>query len=382
MIEVFINYERYEGFKDIRVTKPLNGLAGSFEFTTVSNDMAELPVGLYDLVTVKVDGEPVIQGYVDPLTPKYDKESHGISLAGYDKTRDIVDCSILANTQYTGPMNFATFCKKVLEDNGINDIFVEETGAFAVLDNEEVISSKPGKGIFEFLDEIARKKNVLLSTNGLGNLVLYNNTGVLSPIVVSNKLGETNNTIRDGEVSYDMGKRFKKIIVKSQGGSDGIYGMTSASSGVEDIQGEASDLDVKRNRIKVIISKTATDAEGCRNQAKWEVNKRRADSAKYSIGVKDHSDPRSGELYFPGKKVVVRDDFADISSIMLIDSVVWSQTLESKGTEIEFVANDAYSLQTEDPAKAVNKVGENIQGEPTLTVVDYEEFLNRRGSSQ
>lgn len=379
MIQVFINNKEYTGFKDINVKKPLNGLAGSFEFTTVSSDLAETPVKLYDKVFIRVDGESVLNGYIDPITPSYTVDSHGLAVSGFDKTRDIVDCSIYANTQYKGPMNFSTLCEKVLKDNGINDILVfEGQGAFAAYSDVEEVSSKPGKSIFEFLDEQARKKGVLLSSDGNGNLLIYKNTGVASGIILNNKRGESNNTLREGSVSYDMSKRFSKVIVKSQGGSDGFFGVVRGGIDVENIEGSATDEDVKRNRTKVIISKTATDVVGCTDQAKWEVNKRRSDSAKYTLAVRGHS-ANNGDLYKPGLKVVARDDFADINSIMLINSVVWAQTLTSKSTELELVANDAYSLNISDPTKSINKLGDNVKGEGELTVVDYQEFLKSIG---
>lgn len=375
MIEVFINNLSYDTFKKIRVTKTRNGIAGSFEFTTVTNDLVSTDINLYDEVRIKIDGDWIINGYIDPIATAYDEDTHELTVAGHDKTKDIVQCSVSRNTQYKGPMFFEKFCEKVLFDNALTDFTVINEGVEAFVEEGETISSQTGKPVFEFIDEIARKKGVLLSSDGFANIVMFRNPNKISNIVINNKKGQGNNVIKDGSISYDMNNRFSQIIVLSQGGADGFSSVARAVIDAESVEGFAIDPDVKRSRLKVIISKTATDVVGCKKQAIWEVNKRRADSVKYSIKVRDHSAPSEG--YLPGKKIIIKDDFVDIASIMLIDSTEWVQTLTSKSATLTLVHNDAYKIQATDPTKFINKVGENIKGSAKLNVVEFQDFIKQ-----
>ena len=43
--------------------------------------------------TVSVDGEPLISGYIDVVSPHYSADEHGINVSGRDRTGDLVDCS-------------------------------------------------------------------------------------------------------------------------------------------------------------------------------------------------------------------------------------------------------------------------------------------------
>ncbi|RLC69254.1 MAG: hypothetical protein DRH97_00145 [Chloroflexi bacterium] len=361
-IEILINGEIFGSLKEIKVTDALNSIAGSFEFSTSIQQLEDAGIKEYDDVIVKIDGEHILRGYINPNTVSYSKSSHDLTTGGHGNLIDLVDSSVFANTQYQGPMTFSVFCVKVMLDNGFSGIkVIDESDGDSDFTKEEEMSAKTGDSIFEFLKKYAELKGLVLSSDGLGGLVLYNNTGISTDITMNNRYAETDNEfIKSGKAEYNMSKRFSKIIVKSQGGSDGFAGIARGGLNVEDIQGEALDSDVKRNRTKVIISKTATDAEGCTKQAVWEVNKRRADSIKYNVVVKGHKAP-NGKTWRAGMKIAVHDTYADVKSIMLLNSVVYN---EAKGggttSTLSFIANDAYKLQAEDPTKHTNKIGEGL----------------------
>jgi len=291
-----------------------------------------------------------------------------MTVGGFGNLIDLVESSIFSNTQYQGEMTFQIFAKRVLLNNGFSGLkVIDETDPEidTSFTSEEVASAKTGDSVFGFLKKQAELKGILLSSDGESNLVLYNNTGTDSNIAINNRYLENDNEVlKSGNSTYDMSKRFSKIIVKSQGGSDGFAAVARGGDGVENIQGEATDTAVKRNRVKVIISKTATDAEGCKKQAVWEVNKRRAQSISYKGIAKGHSAPKGG-VWKAGVKVSVFDTYADIKSIMLLNSVTYNES-KAAGTgttsTLEFIANDSYKLQTEDPTKHTNKIGEGYTG--------------------
>lgn len=359
-IEVIINGSVFNSIKDIKVTKSIDSIAGSFEFVTAVKNLTGGDFKAYSPVFIMIDGTVVLSGYIDPQSTSYTRNTHSLTVGGFGNLVDLVDVSVNSNTQYVGPMTFLNFCKKVIADNGLDFRVIDKSDGVSFT-KEEIASSETGASVFEFLDKYAKLKGVLLSSDGESNLVIFNSTGINSGVSIINiEDADNNNIIKAGKTDFKMRNRFSKIIVKSQGGTDGWQSLSFGDVSSADIQGEATDSDVSRNRVKVIISKTATDIDGCTKQAVWEVNKRRSDSVNYGVSVFGHA-AFNGEIWEPGMQVSVNDTYADIESNMLLKSVVYNW---NKGTgttsDLVFVANDAYKLQAEDPTKSINKVGENV----------------------
>jgi len=360
MIELIINGKLYTQFEEISIIKALDTLGGGFEVIVASEDLLSFPIKLYQSAIIIVDGKPIINGYINIIDTGYDPHTHTIRIVGNDNAIDIAQSDVRSNTQYSGVLTFGLFCQKVLSDNAIFDVNVVDLSFGVVFSAEEEMSAETGTNIFEFLDKYARKKGVILNSDGNGNLIVYRNTGFsVGSILVNKKGSNSNHYILSSNGGYDMTSRYSRIIVKSQGGDDGLYGLAQ-NNGNEDIQAELQDGEVLKFRTKVIISETATDLKGCREQATWEINKRRADSISYSATVQGFKAP-NGIVFEAGQLVTIDDDFADIQSMMLLNSVNYKQSQPDGSTcTLQFISSDAYKLQSEFPTNKVDKVATDL----------------------
>lgn len=274
---------QYSQFSEISVQKSLAAIGGSFEFVCASDDLTGFPVPVYSNAVCSVDGVNIITGYVTKIITSYDTSSHTVNIIGTDRAIDVVDCSVVSNTQYKAPISIAELAERVIADSGLEGIGVVDKSDSGQLRDPDEISAETGKGIFEFLDEYAKKQNVVLTSDGDGNIVVFRNAGFNGGARLENKKGSSaNKYIISASGTTDVSKRFSSVSVRSQGGLSGFFEFAADTADVENIEGASEDSAVQRNRPRTIIAQSANDAKGCQEQATWEVNKRRSDSIIYT----------------------------------------------------------------------------------------------------
>ena len=115
------------------------------------------------------------------------------------------------------------------------------------------------------------------------------------------------------------------------------------------------DSDIRAGRQFVIVAENA--GSNLLDRAKWEANVRKARGRVYGATV-DGFYNETGELWQVNKLVQVVDEFVDINSRMLINSVNFSANIYGgKNTTLSLVEKNAYSLTLEEPG--VDEVGAN-----------------------
>jgi prophage tail gpP-like protein len=348
-ISLLVNGKEYTQFKEIKVSRSLDSIAGSFEFIAANKSISQFPLKLWDEVQVRVNGIVVIGGYISKLVPSYSESKHDINVIGFDIARDLADVTISANAQYATPISMAKLVQRVMNDNGITDVLVLDESGAEDFKEGELMAGETGDTVWSYIDKHAKKRQVLVVADGSGGINIYRNRGIDSGVTLENKVNrQQNSRILSSAATYDNSKRFSKVIVKSQG-----------EFGESDVSGEATDSTVKRSRIKTIISDTVQDIAACNELAKWEVNKRRSDSVQYTCNVQGFW-AKENLIWGPNLLVNVLDDYADINSSMLLRDVNYSFSEKSGSTtSLTFVAPDSYSLQANDPRNA-NKIGDNL----------------------
>ena len=367
-VELISNGKTYSLVKSIKVSKSLDGIAGSFEAVIANDRIDDLPIHVQDEIVIKINGEQVISGLVNKIDVDYSSDSsgnvsHNIKISGFDYTISVVQGQIFSNSQYASPISLKKLYEKVLEDNGIINIkvidkstrteFTDISGIVTLLasdvDKKVVILTVPesteisantGDTIFSFMDKYARLLGVILGGDGNSAITIDEASSAFSkefkgPTLV-NKFGANNNVrILSGGSSRDYSNRFNKVLVFSQndGGGQGDKG-----SG---IMGIASD-DVAKSGSKVIIADTVLDKTKADAMAKWEVRQRRANSINYHCAVQGFS-ADGKEIWKPGMVVDIQDDYAGVASRMKLRSVAF--TLDETGTvtSLDFVPKDSYT---------------------------------------
>ena len=366
MIELVVDGTPFEGFTDISVNKTLEAISGDFTFTATSSNVSSFPIKRGSPCKVQINGQTVIDGFIDTISVSYSASDHSISITGRDKTADIIDSTMIGDKEFNPPIGLVQIIKKALSDNGISNVnVINNAGTIAPFQKGDFVSASIGMTVFEFIELYTRKRQVLLTTNGDGDVVLARAGNTNAVGTLQHVIGGRGNNILASNINYDETARYSRYILKSQNNHT-----ASSSLGMLDLtqstnqKGQATDSDIRSSRVLEIYSKSTDNSADLKNLAIWNANLRRAKSADYKVTVQGFfQDENKSRLWSINELVQVVDDFADVNATLLVKSVNYKLNLQNGSTtEIGLVDKDAYTLQAQIDAadKKANKQGKAL----------------------
>lgn len=322
-IELYASGMKYGGWIRAEITRSIEAVAGAFKLTVSGlgqGEPAGLPIKPGDECKVTVGGETVITGHVDDVEIAYDAGRHDITVAGRDATGDLVDCSIV--------MEGGEWKNRVLYQ-----IAVDICGPFGigVVTNAPVgmpfdtLRHQKGETAFELLERAARMRGVLMTSDGLGNLVITG-AGEMKVFTVL----ERGVNILAAKGLFSQRERFSGYIVIGQKAGNNLFSGTAAS----EIVADADDNGVKRYRPLIIQTEEPGDARALKERAEWERNVRagRANRITYTVAGWEHD----LGLWRPNELVTVRDSWMGLDGETLLIGTV-KFIIDEKGSRTELV---------------------------------------------
>ncbi len=339
-----MNGVEFSGFKSSSVTSSMETVSSAFSFSSTAQPGSSYPIKAGDSVTVDVDGTTRVTGSVDTVSVSYSDSSHTITIAGRDKLADLIDSTVGDTKQIVAPISLSAVCRLILDGIGLTDVQVinniEDIEDFK---EGELVSASVGEKGFEFLEKFARIRQALLTTDGLGNLVIERGSSKKLKTQLINIPRNKLSNITKGSSTVDISKRYNKYkCAGDQNVSSGISEESFADISAQ--SGEAIDNDIRSSRVLEFNSEENASSETCANRATWEANVRRARSITATITVPKNS--ANNELWIPNRLVDINDVFLNINAEMLIKSVQYSQTLQGGSTTtMDLITPDAYTLE-------------------------------------
>lgn len=299
----------------------------SFDFTDrFINDLTtagDLPFIEGDTCQITVDGELVIDGFIDDIPISYDGTSHSLQVTGRSLQGDLVDCSAIHKTGHWKDAKLIDLCKDVAEPFGIAVKFdpatvlpfdaaqTEPFRKWAIEDEESahdfIVRACKMRGVFPLADAGTGVTIAKASPVPSGAVLSRPRTGVPGNILRGNRVGRYR-------------ERFSEYIVKSQSaGFDDWYGEDAASKGVH----ISSDSDIERYRPLVITSDGGGAAKELELRANWERNVRAGRSRRLSYDVQGAQKlgDLGGSVWTFNETVFVDDDFFGVQGLLLIIGV-------------------------------------------------------------
>lgn len=330
-IELKVKGGIFSGWERMEIKTGIEQIAGTFQLGITERWPGQdtpTPIMPGFGCEVLLDSETVITGYVDSSDVSYDEISHNISIAGRDKTGDLVDCSAIHKTgQWTNRTLFqiATDICKPFKINVIKQVDVGDPfPSFNIQDGERA---------FEALDRMARMRAVLLVSDGLGNLIItragqqHIATELVEGINIKRAIGK-----------FDWKERFSHYDVKGQHRGTDSESADAARGPV----GKADDTVIDRYRPLVILAEDQGHIASLAQRAEWEKNVRvgRANRATITVQGWKHADG----LWRPNSLVRVRSPmlYADID--LLIAQVTYKLDSSGTTTELELCRPEAFDL--------------------------------------
>lgn len=348
-IKIEVNGSEYSNFSSASVGLSIEAMSGEFAFEAVSTEREPLPIKLNDACSIIVDGEKVLTGFIEEISIGYDSKSHSISLSGRSKTCDIIDSSI-NSLEIKPPISLKGVIEKVVSHIGASIKVIDKTG----LDNRftpamDLISPEVGENAFSFIEKLARKKQVLLTTDGEGNIVVTQSGDDLAPASLQSVLNGDENNIESASASYHSSDRFNKYVSKSQlnlvalnesGESSSEYIVSQKSVGV-------TDNGVRPSRQFVLQSESSSSDAELQKRSEWEANIRKSRSLVYTATVNGYG--VGGKTWKPNQLTRIVDDFSGINAVMLVSTVDFSQEESGISTRLSFVEKNSYTLKINEP---------------------------------
>lgn len=294
-VRLTVDGDEWGGWQSYRINLGMQQLAGSFNLNLTerwAGQDTRRPLRKGSPCTLHYDGEVLITGYLDNVTPTYNAESHSITVSGRDKTADLVDCSA-PPTQWIG-RSLVAVARELCAPFGIAVIDLANA-------NAPFRSLKPNDGetVFDMLDQAARMRGVLLITDGKGNLVITRaGTARASDAL---RLGQN---VLTASGNFDMRDVYSTYTLKGQQPGDDWLSGESASA----VLAKATDSRVKRHRPLTLIADGPLDTATARERVTWERNVRWGRSESITYSVQGHRQS-NGQLWRQNMLVPVFDDY-------------------------------------------------------------------------
>lgn len=337
-----------KNFISAEVKRSIRSISGGFTFTTSADDNDALPVKVGDPIKILADDTPVITGFIDTISVGYGANGHTITASGRDITQDIVDSTVGSTKEFKGSLTLESIMFRVISDLGLGGVMkvINRVATLKPFLPTEITSAEIGQTAFDFFESYARKRQVLMTTDGAGNIELVRGAITPVPIFLANLTDKSDPTglvsnIISATASFDITNRFNKYTVRSQGNP--ISGLpTDTPDRIAEVKGEATDSDIRSSRRLEFKSEEPLNALEATERANWEQSIRRANSLRYSATVQGHSFSISKTLYNFNQLIVIQDDFCDIHDILLSTDVTFKYGLSGSTTTIDFTYKDAF----------------------------------------
>lgn len=383
-----IGAKSYSTFESLKVTRDINTMCSSFNISfgdkwRSSGDKWPLVPGA--MVGISIGQTPVINGYIDRVDVEASNTSRTIEIQGRDRTSDLIDSS--ASTLPKTEFKNVTLYDVAQTYASLFGILVSVSPGVDIGKPFEKLTVKQGSSVYEELERAAKLRNLLILSDGLGNLVITNRAGTatalpstknlvpsfdfaaaVKTLVISPVALVQGENILSAQATYDDSDRFQNYVVKGQRqGSDFVTGASATQ-----VTGVAFDADVLRFRSKTIISEGPLDFSGAQKRAAWESSIRAAKSIELAIEVQGWS-RSDGKLWDINEIVNVDAKFVGINSSMLITSVEFAKdTSGGTKTNLKLTRPDAFAKEPKnDPKKGLGWdkeiLGSNITRIKALT---------------
>ncbi len=347
-IQILIDSQGFTGFTEAVVSRSIFNASGKFKFTASPQDSLitgadsdNYPLQVQRQCTILVDDEPFLTGFSDEVIVKRSVSQSYIEMSGRDRTMDLIDSTLDAQTvaEFSGNITLKEMADKIIAALGIKDVKVIDTVGTRKFTKGELINFQQGETAFTFLQKYANKVNVLLTTDGKGNLTITNGTTTAAEATISPAI------IIDSQLMLSTGKQFNKYVCYAQSivAADlvNIDNNRVAGNGSE---GRITNTAIRAGRQLVFISDTPLPPNEATDRATWESNFRQAMGFRYQVVVKDFTHD-GGKIWQPNTPVNVEDTFTGINSKLLVETVSFSQSSEGLKTTLSLVPPNAYQLK-------------------------------------
>lgn len=330
-----IDTKRWEGWTEVSITRALKAVAGEIRLS-ITRDWKQaevMPVQRGTPIKVDIGHDRVATGYISEFIPSYDSKEVRYELICFDKTIDLVECSVVHASGQWNNITLDALAREVCQPFGIDVVVETDVGdAFTTIRLEQ------GETAFELLERVARQRGVLLTSNSYGNLVITR----ASTEVLNTRL-ELGVNIRAARGRFSDRSRHSEVIVKGDGWS-------GSSDNPEETGGKQVtqyDKGVARYRPHILIMEEQFTVEGASRRGAWHIANAiaKSDTSEVTVSGWRMGKDLSGELWPLNKQVPVRDNIQQLDKDLLIANVSYIDGKDGRVTVLSVVPPESMNIE-------------------------------------
>lgn len=359
MLEIRHNGIAYTMWESATFNRSLDTTCGQFSITASNPFSPAFPLRVGDRIQIIINGNPVINGFVDKITASGDLEGHRLNIAGRDKVSDLIDSSMPDSVKsMSGPISLKVMAEKIIAALGAQIKVVDSTGGIEDFGADDLQAAESGQKCMDFLVSFARKRQAYLITNGNGDLVLFKPIGQKVATQLLHTHGGANNNVKTAELELDISSRFNRYVVRTQSNTAADPSAGYDAQAVS-VTGNADDPEIRSSRyLEIQGEQSMTSAEGT-ERAKEEANLRRAKGLTYTATLYGDSQ-NDGSPWDIGFLVDAFDDYNGVRGELLMFAI--STTIDLSGgseTTVGCSPADAYRAKDKPSRRTKRKSKED-----------------------
>lgn len=347
-VRLVVNGAKYGGWKSVQVALSIESIAGSFEVEATDrwgDQLQAWAVAEEDACRVEIDGEVVIDGYVDRRGVALAADQRSLSFAGRDRAAQLVDCSAVLENYTFRSVGLLEIARTLAAPFSIE---VSAQAGLALATPAKFVVN-PGDTVFEALERVATIAGALVVSDGRGGIVLTRASTARAGALVEGS------NVKSAAVDYSASDRFHRYVIATQAPGGGASANVKATATDEDVR--------LTSRVLLVRPDAGVTAEYARQRGDWEARIRAARAETVSVTVVGWRQP-SGALWPVNALSNVRIPSIGVDGDMLISSVNYSLGDDGETTTLRLVRPDAFSPEPNAVVKA--KGGKGRQWWKTL----------------
>lgn len=340
IVTVLVDGKQWTAFRRVMVRASFRDAARSFHIDIAAEPGPVVTARVFRAgaeIDILANGDLLCRGYVDRYKPRLTEHSQAeIAVAGRSRSQDFIDSSAVHPT--------GNFKNKTLVEiaRAIHDGSVIDSDQ--VLEKIKAYQLTPGEGAFSVIEKLARSQGLWPVGQADGSILLtVAGKGRNGPLI------EGVNCL-SLEADHNWSGRHSKVIVRAQ--QPWGHGPNAL-----EIEAEARDAEVKRNRPVIIIQDDDSDKDRAGKRARHRRDSEAGNSLKANAKVQGFRDD-AGALWEPGNLSFTDSPFLDVSQDMAIEALTWSQE-RGKGTDTALSLTDPHALGGKAKARKGGKAGKS-----------------------
>ncbi len=381
-ITIEVDGDVYTGFVGASVTQSLSDVCNSFSFSASAADGVPLPFKGQEACRIYVDGALKLTGAIELINVDGDGKKHNITLSGRGKCGDLLDSMLGPMEDLQGTLSLKSICEKVIAQLGLDIEVIDHVRPKTFEAMVDMGSPDAGEFAIDFLEPLARKRQVLLSENANGDLIItrarsvlsqseaeLDSIGLLTPIAGDDQGGavgayihhrvddpELKNNVLEYAFSRDFTGRYNiyrtvgsMSVVAASLEEEQLAVLGLSAQFMSSQLALTRDKAIRKGRQHVLVDESAIPKGDTAERSRWERDIRRARGDVYGVTV-DGFKHAGGEHWFPNTFVTVLSEYAGINDKMMVDTVTFDQSPDAR-TTLSLIDKDAYSLSLAEPVE-------------------------------